>query len=333
MPLLCYPFILSHSHMREVPTVSVIMPVYNMEFHLIDAINSILSQTFSDLELVIVDDDSTDNSFEIANSFSSSRLKVLRQSRNHGYPVAMNRGIEVAKGKYIARMDADDVSAPKRLEKQIALLESTKDFVFVASRRYWLTPNNKYISPNPMKEELVVETWQDLMKGTRLFTDPSVVVERRLVQEVGCYRTYQRSGQDVDLWLRLLELGRPMGTLTEPLYGRRLLPSAITFSSGTAAKNQIVRTLAEERQKKGTDRVMRGEPIDFPLNELDLNKSHHWRFSALWKTGYQCIEVGDYHGGLSFISHALRSFQFSPQDIRISVMYSLKTLWHFAKGN
>lgn len=306
--------------------ISVVLPVYNAAPYLGEAIQSILNQTLDDFELIIVDDASTDRSLDVAYSFSDHRIKVLSQEVNHGYPAAMSAGLRVAQGKYIARMDADDVSASERLARQVELLEHNRNYVFVATRRYWLTPNGKRIEPAPLKESLRIETWDDLMSGNRLFTDASVVVERRLVDLVGGYRTYQRSGQDVDLWLRLLELGRPLATLTEPLYGRRLLPSAITFSPDTTGKNQLPRRLAEERKQQGTDAIMRGEAIDLPIPATSLDESRRWRFAALWKTGATCIKAGDYPGGISFVRQALSCARPCKHDLYVSGKYGLEIL-------
>lgn len=110
--------------MANIPLVSVVLPVYNAAPYLGKAIRSILNQTYRNLELIIIDDCSTDNSLEIINRFQDTRIKLLKNDNNMAIAYSLNRGMKAAQGKYIARMDADDESLPKRLERQINFLES-----------------------------------------------------------------------------------------------------------------------------------------------------------------------------------------------------------------
>ena len=118
------------------PLVSVIMPVYNGEKYLAEAIDSILVQTFTDFELLIVDDGSQDNSAEIIRSYvkRDSRIRFFQQEQNEGSANARNRGIANAKGEFIAAMDCDDVSLPERLQKQVDFLESHPEIGALGTR-------------------------------------------------------------------------------------------------------------------------------------------------------------------------------------------------------
>ena len=108
--------------------ISVVMSVYNGEIYLYEAIESILNQTFTNFEFIIIDDGSTDNSAEIIKSYDDNRI-VLIQQGNKGLAAALNEGIKIAKGKFIARMDADDISLPTRLETQIQFMEAHLEYV------------------------------------------------------------------------------------------------------------------------------------------------------------------------------------------------------------
>lgn len=110
--------------MKDIPLVSVLMPVYNAENFIAEAIESILAQTYSDFEFIIIDDSSTDRSVEIINSYKDSRIILIVKPKNTGYTQSLNIGLSLAKGKYIARMDSDDVSLPVRFAKQVNVLES-----------------------------------------------------------------------------------------------------------------------------------------------------------------------------------------------------------------
>ncbi len=110
--------------MESAPRVNVIMAVFNGEQYLQEAIESILRQTFDNFEFVIIDDGSTDKTVEILNRFSDERIKRLTNESNIGLTRSLNRGIRFSRGEYIVRQDADDVSLPERLAKQVAYLDA-----------------------------------------------------------------------------------------------------------------------------------------------------------------------------------------------------------------
>ena len=108
------------------PTISVLMPLYNGEKHLAEAIESVLKQTYTDFELLIIDDCSTDVSVKIINSYDDRRIRLVQNKKNLGQSASMNKGLRFAKGIYIARMDQDDISHVYRLEKQIYFIKKKK---------------------------------------------------------------------------------------------------------------------------------------------------------------------------------------------------------------
>ena len=108
------------------PLVTVLMPVYNGEKYLAEAIESVLNQTFADFELLIIDDCSSDNSVEIIQSYNDNRLKLIINEENIGQSKTLNKGIEFAKGKYIARLDQDDLSYKERLQIQIEKISDSE---------------------------------------------------------------------------------------------------------------------------------------------------------------------------------------------------------------
>ena len=118
----------------EAPAISVVMPTYNTPIpYLQEAVESVLNQTFRDFELVVIDDCSTNGSDEYLKKLRDERIKIIWNKENLGVTKSLNIGLKAVKGKYIARMDADDVSAPNRLEKQFAFLEAHPDVVLVGS--------------------------------------------------------------------------------------------------------------------------------------------------------------------------------------------------------
>jgi glycosyltransferase involved in cell wall biosynthesis len=118
------------------PKITVLLPVYNSELYIKDAVDSILNQTFSDFEFIIIDDASTDKSVEIIQSYSDSRIQLIVKPKNSGYTDSLNYGLTIAKGEYIARMDSDDISLPTRFEKQIEFLQKNSEVVVCGT---WIT--------------------------------------------------------------------------------------------------------------------------------------------------------------------------------------------------
>ena len=307
------------------PLVSVIMPVYNAQDYVGYAIESILSQTYTNFELIIVDDASSDDSLKMINSYCDERIQVLKREENAGYPTAMNQGLSMSKGIFVARMDADDISAANRIENQVAFLNSHPELVFVGTRKFWVTPRGKFYFPESLanpEEDWITETWERVLKRKRAFTDPSVIVLRKYIENVGGYRTYLPTGQDVDLWLRLLENGKQAATINARLYGRRMLLNAISYSKDTSKNNRIPRALAEERQKMGSDAVMRGESIDcFSITREMEVELHVQRIEALWRAARRIAIAKDYVSSVLFTLNALQAGGINENSVRWLVRY------------
>lgn len=188
------------------PMISVLMSVYNSEAYLAEAIESILSQTFSDFEFIIVDDGSTDDSNTIIQSYANAdaRIRPFQLEQNQGLASALNYGLEQATGQYIARMDSDDISLPTRFEQQVDFMEKNPDVGVLGS---WMQVVNQDKKPLfdyevPRVHSLIV--W-NIFFG-RTFAHPSVLMRRDLIQSVGGYNANLTVAQDVDLWARLVGL-------------------------------------------------------------------------------------------------------------------------------
>lgn len=117
------------------PQVTVLIPVYNQERYVAEAIDSVLAQTFADFELLVIDDGSTDRSLEIISTYTDPRIRVARNPGNRGVPWTRNRGLDLARGEYIAMLDSDDIAAPERLARQVAFLDAHPDVALVGSEK------------------------------------------------------------------------------------------------------------------------------------------------------------------------------------------------------
>ncbi|MGC9350198.1 MAG: glycosyltransferase [Anaerolineae bacterium] len=182
------------------PCVSVNMSVYNGEQYVAEAVDSILNQTFSDFELIVVDDGSTDRTGEILGSYKAPRLHVLTQS-NRGIPRSRNRALESSQGRYIAVMDSDDVSLPTRLERQVAFLEEHREIGVLGSACL--------VSDEVTGEdrELVLPLSDEKLRGHLIrgnpFVHSSVMMRKSVLQEVGGYNESFPYILDYELWVRL----------------------------------------------------------------------------------------------------------------------------------
>src|SRR5690606_13489679 len=116
--------------------ISVVLPAYNAELYIKEAIDSVLAQTFTNFELIILNDGSTDKTEEIILSYQDSRIVYVKNEHNLGLIGTLNKGMALAKGKYIARMDADDICFPERFEKQVAFLEKNKEYIICGTSAY-----------------------------------------------------------------------------------------------------------------------------------------------------------------------------------------------------
>ncbi len=207
------------------PAVSVLMGVYNEEKHLEEAIKSICNQNLDDYEFIIVDDNSTDISAEIAKSYEDTRIHFIQNETNRGLTYSLNRALEYATGKYIARQDADDISEPERLNRQVQFLETHDKVAVVGTGVYLIDDNGDVIDHrvgycNPDFEDFITKS--HLVHG-------SILARRNVLEEVGGYDEFFRYAQDYDLWLRLSKQYQ-LANIQEPLYRHRIHNKGVYFS-------------------------------------------------------------------------------------------------------
>ena len=192
------------SRVRIVPQVSVVMPVYNGEKYLAEAIESILAQTFTDFEFIIVDDGSTDGSAGIARDYArrDGRLHLLQHDGNLGGPFARNSGIAAANGTFIATMDCDDVSLPQRLERQVAYLEANPGIGLLGSRARIMGAAMEPLGVTDQPVEHALIALNIFIGG--FFTHSTTTFRRRYLEAVGGYNPKWRNAEDLELYSRLL---------------------------------------------------------------------------------------------------------------------------------
>jgi glycosyltransferase involved in cell wall biosynthesis len=204
------------------PAVSVVIPVYNGEPYLALALDSVLAQTFTDFEIVLIDDGSTDRTMEIVHTYrrkAPSHFRTVITRQNKGIVQSLNEGIQECRGELIARMDADDIARPNRFALQVKYMSEHPECVLVGSRVMLIDPEGAPI------REWITELTHEEIDRTHLergwpVVHPTVMMRREVVNELGGYRKQYETLEDLDLFLRLAEHGK-LANLPEVLLDYR----------------------------------------------------------------------------------------------------------------
>lgn len=210
------------------PKVTVLMPVYNAQRFLKRAIESVLSQTFTDFEFLIINDGSTDNSVSIIESFKDERIKLVHNNKNQGLVFTLNKGLELAKGRYIARMDGDDICLPHRFEKQVHYMEEHPGIVVLAAHIMQIDANEEDLGH--WVHDIQTVTADEINASTaktNCIAHSTVLMDTAIIQHYK-YNPTQREGEDWDLWMRLVSDGKRIEKIPEVLVKYRLHPASFT---------------------------------------------------------------------------------------------------------
>lgn len=219
------------------PVVSILMPVYKTAPYLREAMDSMLSQTFTDFELIVLDDCSPDNAEEILDSYTDPRIVRYKGEKNAGLSNVLNVGIGMVRGKYIARMDSDDLSMPERLQIQVDYLEAHPDIdlvsvgmqLFGAKEEVWLREQD------PEKVKIIALFHSPILHASSMWRKDSF--EKHGLR----FRQEMVPAEDYDLWTRALVKGLRLVNLHQVLYKYRIHPEqATTQTDKTTSKSRMV---------------------------------------------------------------------------------------------
>lgn len=216
------------------PKVTVLMPVYNAEKYVGEAINSILNQTFIDFEFLIINDGSTDNSLDVIKSFDDLRIKLINNEMNLGISPTLNKGIDIAQGDYLARMDADDISLSIRLEKQVEFMDSHQHIGICGS---WVQTFDKSGDQSIWKYPQTHEELLFLLLFNTCFAHPSVCIRKQVFLDSKLrYRQEFVPAEDYYLWAELASITQ-FFNLQEVLLRYRFSETQISNDSLLRQKN------------------------------------------------------------------------------------------------
>jgi len=209
--------------------ISVIMSVYNGEKYLNESIDGVLNQTYEDFEFIIINDGSTDRSRSIIESYKDKRIILVNQN-NIGLSKSLNKGIKLAKGEYIARIDADDVCYPFRFEKQAKILDDHNDYVAVGSNADIIDAlgNFLYTTNKPVKWEIIKK---NIVMGKNPFIHSSVIFRKEIAYRCGLYNEkINQYFEDLLLWSCFINYGK-LVNLEESMIKYRLVPNSISIDT------------------------------------------------------------------------------------------------------
>ncbi len=286
------------------PSISVLMSVYNGERFIKEALDSIINQTFTDFEIILIDDASTDNTPQILGGYTQENLIKITNSKNLGLTRSLNKALTVAQGKFIARQDADDISHPERFRRQSDFLLASPEIGLLGTSYYVIDQHGQIldISRPPTADD---QLRKSLERGN-IFCHGSVMMRRDILEKVGGYNEYFRVTQDYDLWLRLSEHSQ-IANIDEILYRLRFLSESMTRKSRglQLSYRRLARHLADQRLSGQAEGPMPDDLSEaFPPEPLRLFGDARWAaflfYSAGQKSGprefmHRALEIQNQH--------------------------------------
>jgi len=237
---------------NPMPAVSVLLPVYNGARFLNEAVQSILDQTFRDFELLAVDDGSSDDSLAILRNFERQDSRVRVETReNRGLVFTLNQLISIAKGQFLARMDADDISMPHRFAEQVDFLQIHPEVQLVGTSVTQINAAGLKIGHirSPLDHGHIEA---QLLDGHCPICHPAVMMRAKAIAEIGGYREEFRDAEDFDLWLRLSEVGK-LANLSESLLLYRLHSGSVSETAGLSQRDATKRAVNEAWTRRGIE--------------------------------------------------------------------------------
>jgi hypothetical protein len=208
------------------------MPVYNAAAYVGNAVRSVLAQAFTDFELLVIDDGSADASAEVVQSFSDPRIRFVRNERNLGLTPTLNRGLSLARGELVARQDADDISEPDRLARQVAFLDAHADIALVGSWYRKIDADGRITAERRLPVRDAELRWA--MLSYCPIVHSTATFRRYAVMALGGYDERFAYAQDFDLWSRVARHHR-MANVPESLVRYRVLPTSLTATIGESS--------------------------------------------------------------------------------------------------
>lgn len=260
--------------MSENPLVSIVLPVFNAAPYLEESLNSIICQTYKNLEIIVIDDGSTDESQDIIRRYQDNRIRLYIHEDNQGLISTLNEGIERAQGKYIARMDADDVALSRRIEKQVAFLENNPEVGILGTRKQLIGIKQTTVN-YPIHDEEI--RWELLYRCS--ISHPTVIIRKELFKDSTLrFDKEYFHAEDYDLWTRLLRITKA-ANLPEVLLKYRIHDASVSNQYQSLQSHNTLRVVQRNLSWLGTDATLEQAALfrrfadrafDFSPDEMQL---------------------------------------------------------------
>lgn len=254
-----------NSQPNNTPSISVIMPIYNAEQYIDAAIESVINQTFADFELLLLNDGSTDGSLARLEHFAAidSRCKIF-SSENKGIVLTLNSGIELAQAEVICRMDADDICRPQRFEKQFQYLKDHPHCVAVGSKVLLIDSEGlPIINMFEFTEHDAIDM-ANLSESGSYMCHPATILRKYAILKVGGYRQDYHYAEDLDLFLRLAEVGK-LSNLPEVLFEYRQHVKSVGYANRVLQFKATHLAVIDARKRRGIH-------VNMALNKADITE-------------------------------------------------------------
>ncbi len=305
------------------PKISVIMSVYNGEKYLREAIESILKQSYSDFEFIIIDDGSTDGTKKILEEYTNidKRIVFVCNEKNIGLTKSLNRGLKIAKGEYVDRMDSDDISHYDRFRYQVDFLDKNPEIGLLGSHISHIDKNGKefevrrtLLYHNEIKKMLVIGN---------TFGHGSVMIRKSCLDKIGLYREKFLYAQDYDLWLRIAE-NYKVANINKVLYMQRRSSKCLSRSklSKQLDYHLLAIELLKERAQFGKDSLKEIKTINIKsilICRYNMTYAQIKNFKAGFFLNY-CIEAIKSKDFLMALNLWLKSFILKPEKKKVKVL-------------
>jgi len=266
-----------------VPRVTVLMSVYNGESYLVEAIESILNQSFTDFEFIIINDGCTDSSRGIITLYSDHRIRLIDNERNIGLTRSLNKGLELAQGEYIVRMDADDISLSKRIEKQVSFMQNNLSIGVCGSWIKYFRNGNKTVFRSPSNPD---EIKANLFFKNIIF-HPTVIFRKFLTNGDRMFynKNYLRA-QDYELWARISHLSN-ISNINEVLVEHRSHENAIFQTDRAGQIKYAEKVITKQIQRLGIN----ASKVSIKLHKQILDFDHSFSLESLNEAGIWLLNL------------------------------------------
>jgi len=294
------------------PVISVLMPVYNAEKYVAEAVESILNQTFKDFEFIIINDGSTDGSLTILKKYAEQDKRIRLVSRdNKGLIATLNEGIELAHTPYIARMDADDISLPERFEKQYEYMEAHPECVACGTSFQYILPDGE-LGPTftvPSEHHLIDDSYMLKYKSFGLL-HPTAILRRLSMLQINGYRNEFTYAEDNDLFLRLAEIGQ-LSNIIEVLFRYRIHPVNTKYTKRDIQRKSGEEGILQACERRGVDKQIYIDMFSKQTGETSADENPY--SSIAW----MCLKVRNRKAAVKYAMSALKIQPFNKESWRV----------------